>query len=79
METVIENVGSLLQDVANNIDDTEDKDNGFTSLLSARNDSVHFPQSYDVPGMIFNNISIIVKKFILAVNLIITSGHSTDM
>ena len=51
MEGVIENVGSLVQNVANNIDDNEDEDYGFTSLLSARNDSVHFPQSYDAPGV----------------------------
>ena len=49
MEAVIENVGSLVQNVANNIDDNEDEDYGFTSLLRARNDSFHFPQSYDVP------------------------------
>ena len=49
MEAVFENVGSLVQDVDNNIDDNVDEDYGFTSLLSARNDSVNFPQSFDVP------------------------------
>ena len=49
MEAVLENVGSLVQNAAHNIDDNKDEDYGFTSLLGARNDSVHFPPSHDVP------------------------------
>ena len=55
MEAVVENVGSLVQNIANNVDDNEDEDYGFTSLLSARNNSVHFPQPYDVSGTKLNN------------------------
>merc|ERR1719474_1087665 len=47
MEAVIENVGSVVQDVANGIDDYKDDDNyGFTSLLRANNDSIHFPDPH---------------------------------
>ena len=49
LKAVIENVGSLVQNAANNIDENNDEDYGFTSLLSARNDSVHFPKPYDIP------------------------------
>ena len=48
MEAVVENI-------ANNVDDNEDEDYGFTSLLSARNNSFHFPQLYDVSGTKLNN------------------------
>ena len=54
MKAVITNVGSLVQSAANNIDDNKDEDYGFAFLLGARNDSVHFPQSYDVPGTNLN-------------------------
>ena len=50
MKAVIENVGSLVQNVANNIGDNEDEEYEFTSLLGARNDSVHFPDPYDLAG-----------------------------
>ena len=50
MDAVIENVGSVVQNVANNIDDNGDEDYGFTSLLRANNDSVQFPDTY-VPRM----------------------------
>ena len=42
IEAVIENVGSLLQNVSNKIDDKEDEDYGFTSLLSARVEMTQF-------------------------------------
>jgi len=49
MDAVIENVGSVVQNVANNIDDNGDEDYGFTSLLRANNDSVQFPDTYVPP------------------------------
>jgi hypothetical protein len=79
MEAVIENVGSLVQNLANNVEDKEDEDYGFTSLLSTRNDAVHFPTSYDVPRMNSNIFFRLVKKFVLAVSLIVTSGDSLDL
>ena len=48
MDDVIENVGSVVQDVANDIVDYKDEEEnyGFTSLLRANNDSIHFPEPY---------------------------------
>ena len=58
MESVIENVGSVVEDVANDIDDYKDDDNyGFTSLLRANNDSIHFPEPHQPSNKCYHMFS----------------------
>jgi len=62
MQSVVDSVGSVVQNMAGDMaSDTEKANYGYTSLLSTRNDSINFPQSYVPPA-----------------SFIVTSGDSAD-
>ena len=79
MQSVVDSVGSVVQNMAGDMaSDTEKANYGYTSLLSTRNDSINFPQSY-VPRKYC--IGIMAPKYICnisAASFIVTSGDSAD-
>ena len=82
MEAVIENVGSVVQDVANDIDDYKDDDNyGFTSLLRANNDSIHFPEPHQPSNKCYNMFWYLLtnNQTVPAVSSIVTSEDSEEV